>query len=56
MSARRRAGAAALFLVFLTACTGGVNAGEKGGQAFIAFTAMLLLTLGVLWIVLGRDR
>jgi hypothetical protein len=44
-----------IILVALSACTGGINAGEKGGQAFIAFTAMLLATLAILWIILGRD-
>lgn len=47
---------AALLLVSLTACSGGVNAGEKGGTAFIVFTVMLLVTLGILWAVLGRDK
>jgi hypothetical protein len=37
------------------ACTGGVNAGEEGGIAFIIFAGMLLLIIGVLWIVLGRE-
>jgi hypothetical protein len=46
----------ALLLALPAACTGGINAGEKGGQAFIAFTGMLLLTLGILWIVLSRER
>lgn len=41
----------------LGACSGGgINAGEEGGHAFIAFAGMLLLTLGILWIVLGRDK
>jgi hypothetical protein len=47
---------AALLLSSLTACTGGINAGEKGGQAFILLTIMLLVTLGILWFVLGRER
>ena len=47
---------AALFLVSLVACSGGVNAGVKGGTAFIVFTVMLLVTLGILWAVLGREK
>ena len=38
-----------------TACTGGINAGEEGGLAFIVFTGMVLVTLAILWIVLGRE-
>lgn len=38
------------------ACTGGINAGEQGGRAFIAFTVVLLFILGILWIVLGREK
>lgn len=60
MSDRARAlpvALASLVLVVPTACTsGGINAGEEGGHAFIAFAVMLLLTLGVLWLVLGRQR
>ncbi len=37
------------------ACTGGINAGEEGGLAFIAFTVMLLITIAVLWFFLGRE-
>ena len=50
----------ALFL--LGACTGaGINAGgetatNNGGVAFIAFTAMLLITGAVLWFFLGRGE
>jgi hypothetical protein len=47
---------AAILLVALSACTGGINAGEKGGQAFIAFTGTLLVTLGIMWIILGREK
>jgi hypothetical protein len=53
---RARVAFSALLLALPAACTGGINAGEKGGQAFIAFTGMLLLTLGILWIVLSRER
>ena len=45
-----------LLLIAGTACTGGINAGVKGGQAFIVFTAMLLITLAILWVVLGREK
>ena len=45
-----------LVLLVPTACTGGINAGVKGGQAFIVFTGMLLVTLGILWLVLGREK
>jgi hypothetical protein len=38
-----------------TACTGGINAGEEGGLAFIVFAVMLLAFLGILWLVLGRE-
>lgn len=46
----------ALLLVLPAACTGGINAGVKGGQAFIVFTGMLLVTLAILWIILGREK
>jgi len=55
MRYRLRFIAALLFLVALTACTGGVNAGEEGGLAFIWFTVMLLLTVAVLYYFLGRE-
>ena len=48
--------AAGLALLSFSACTHGINAGEKGGQAFIAFAATLLVTIGILWIVLGREK
>ena len=38
-----------------TACTGGINAGEDGGVAFIVFAAMLVLFIGILWLILGRE-
>ena len=38
-----------------TACTGGINAGEEGGVAFIVFAAMLVLFIGILWLILGRE-
>jgi hypothetical protein len=39
----------------LGACGGGVNAGEQGGVAFIAFTVMLVVTVAVLYYFLGRE-
>ena len=47
---------AVLLLAIPAACTGGINAGEKGGQAFIAMTGMLLGILLILWIILGREK
>jgi hypothetical protein len=52
---RTRTVAAVLLVTLLSACTGGVNAGEEGGVAFIAFTVMLLVTIGILWYFLGRE-
>lgn len=46
----------AVLLVVPAACTGGINAGEKGGTAFIVFTGMLLVTLVILWLILGREK
>ena len=54
MNSRTRLVAACLSLVTLSACSGGINAGVQGGRAFIAFTAMLLVTLGILWLAIGR--
>lgn len=45
----------AISTMIFTSCTGGINAGEQGGQAFIAFTIMLLITIAVLWYFLGRE-
>jgi hypothetical protein len=39
----------------LAGCSGGINAGEEGGVAFIAFTGMLIVTIAVLWYFLGRE-
>jgi hypothetical protein len=56
LAARARTIFAALLLLLLSACTGpGVDAGEEGGVAFILFTIMLLLTVGILWFFLGRE-
>ncbi len=38
-----------------TACSGGINAGEDGGIAFILFTIMLLAVVGVMAFILGRE-
>lgn len=45
----------------MSACGGGINAGgetetSNGGIAFIALTGMLLLTMLILWLILGRDE
>ena len=42
-------------LLALSACTGGIDAGKKGGIAFIGLTIMLLAMLFVLWLILGRE-
>lgn len=56
MSDRARAAAAIVVLSALTACSGGgVNAGEEGGVAFIAFTGMLLAMIAVLYFFIGRQ-
>ena len=47
---------AALFALTLAACTGGVNAGEKGGTAFIYMAVMLVAICVVLWLILGRGE
>lgn len=47
---------AAMLLLGATACTGtGLNAGEQGGRAFIAFGAMLVVTGIVMAIFLGKE-
>jgi hypothetical protein len=47
--------AAAAASTTLTACTGGVNAGEEGGIAFILLTVVLVLGCAILWFILGRE-
>ena len=42
-------------LFFLSSCTGGIDAGKKGGVAFIGLTIMLLAMLFILWLILGRE-
>ena len=54
-----RVGLAALALLSLAACSGGIQAGgeeatNNGGIAFIAMAGMLVLTGIILWIILGR--
>jgi len=51
-----RARCAVLSTLTLAACTGGVNAGEKGGTAFIYMAAMLVAICVVLWLILGRGE
>jgi hypothetical protein len=42
-------------LLTLSACTNGIDAGKKGGVAFIGLTIMLLGMLFLLWLILGRE-
>jgi hypothetical protein len=42
-------------LFFLSSCTSGIDAGKKGGVAFIGLTIMLLAMLFILWLILGRE-
>ena len=47
---------ATLLLLGATACSGtGINAGEQGGRAFIVFAAMLVVTVIILAIFLGKE-
>ena len=51
-----RSSAAALLLLLAPACSRtGINAGEEGGQAFVLFTIMLIVTAAILWFILGRE-
>jgi hypothetical protein len=52
----RRTAIAALAAGATSACTGGVNAGEEGGLAFILFTGMLIAGCAILWLILGREE
>ena len=48
---------ACLTLLATTSCSGpGINAGEKGGVAWIAMAGMIILTGIVLYLFLGRDE
>lgn len=52
-----RTTASAGLLLLLSGCTKtGINAGERGGQAFVLFTVMLLVTIAILWFILGREE
>ena len=52
-----RTTASAGLLLLLSGCSRtGINAGEDGGQAFVLFTVMLLLTVAILWFILGREE
>jgi hypothetical protein len=56
INARIRATLALFLLVSLSACTGrGIDAGEKGGVAFIAMAGMLIVTAFLMWFFLGRN-
>ena len=55
VSRARVALVAVLAVLLATACSGGVNAGEDGGVAFILFTVMLLAVVGVMAFILGRE-
>ena len=55
-----RTSLAAIALVLLSACGGGIQAGgesptNNGGIAFIAMAGMLVLLGIILWIILGRE-
>ncbi len=53
---RMRASLTSAVLLLLSACTRpGVNAGEEGGKAFILMAVMLILTVAILWFILGRE-
>lgn len=52
-----RTTATAGLVLLLSGCTRtGINAGEEGGQAFVLFTVMLLVTIAILWFILGREE
>lgn len=59
-SSRLRVLLSSLFVVAFAACSkpginaGGESATNNGGVAFIAFAGMLLGTLLILWLLLGR--
>ena len=56
MIPRVRAALALLLMLSLSACTGrGIDAGEKGGIAFIAMAGMLIVTVFLMWFFLGRN-
>ncbi len=47
---------AALLLTLLAGCTNGINAGREGGVAFIGMAIMLILSVAILWFILGREE
>jgi hypothetical protein len=55
MRARLRLLIGLLASLVLSACGAGVNAGEEGGIAFIAFTIMLIVTIALMYYFLGRE-
>ena len=56
MHKQTRSTVAALLLLLAPACSRtGINAGEEGGQAFVLFAIMLILTAAILWFILGRE-
>ena len=55
-----RTSLAAIGLLLLSACGGGIQAGgesptNNGGIAFVAMAGMLVLLGIILWIILGRE-
>jgi hypothetical protein len=61
MTPKLKALAAALSLLALSACRGGINAGgesetSNGGVAWIAMAGMLITIGIVLYIILGREE
>lgn len=55
MRQRMQATLAAVMLLSSACTRTGVNAGEEGGTAFVLFTIMLIITIAVLWLILGRE-
>ena len=47
---------ATVLLTVLTSCTNGINAGREGGVAFIGMAIMLIITVAILWFILGREE
>jgi hypothetical protein len=53
--ARVRLLASCAAAVALSSCTGGIDAGEKGGIAFIVFAVMLVVMGAVLFLFIGKS-
>ena len=52
---RMRIASLMLPALLLGACSsGGINAGEQGGMAFVAFAVMLVITVVILYFAIGR--